>query len=160
MGLPKIKKSIGKTRARLDVFSRGVVWGMHLAGAARAVIQKTVTKKDNTPPTLKSIDQIISHMKENPDWKGTDSSAGGRPKILTPEQQDELEKLVFAERGKAVVTASYCRKRLRFLRTVSRQTVVRSLHDAGLAWMTRRTKTKVYPCYKPARLAYADWILA
>ena len=68
--------------------------------------------------------------------------------------------LVFAERGKAKVTVKFCRKRLRFLRQLSKQTVQRALCDAGLRWLRRRSKTLVPRLGKVARMEYADWLLA
>ena len=37
--------------ARLDVFARGMIWGMHVAKAPREDICKEVVKKDKSPPT-------------------------------------------------------------------------------------------------------------
>jgi hypothetical protein len=67
----------------LDAFARGVVWGMNLAGAKREDIAEKVTKKDGTPPKLHAIDVVIAKMKAEPEWRGADSSGGGRPCKLT-----------------------------------------------------------------------------
>ena len=143
---PKVRKDWLKrgrrkaTNSRLDVFARGVIWGMHLAKAPRADIQKLALKKDGAQPQLNAIDKVIAHKTEDPEWRGEDSSAGGRPCALTSKQQKLLTKLVFKERGRAVVTVSYCRKRLPYLRKVSVWCVSRALGRAGLAWLTRRRK--------------------
>ena len=147
------------THARLDTFARGMIWGMHLAGAPREDILQEVSKKDGTLATLSAVDKVIATMKANPEWRGQDSSAGGRPGKLTAKQKKDLRDLVFKERGKAKVSIPYCKRRLRFLRKVSRQTVVRALHDAGLAWLRRREKNIVPKEHRAARLAYSDWIL-
>ena len=124
--------------ARLDVFARGMIWGMHVATSPREDICKEIVKKDKSPPSIFAVDQVIAHMKVFPDWRGEDSKAGGRPGKLTAGQKKEVVGLVFRERGQAKVTISYCRKRLLFRRRVSRQTVVRALQESGLAWLRVR----------------------
>ena len=161
-----IKTIVNKTRhqqrtsARLDIFTRGVVWGLHLAKVPREEIRGMVTKKDGTHPQLNAIDKVIAHKTQDPHWMGEDSAAGGRPSALTEEQKKQVVKLVFADRGKAVVTVPYCRRRLKFLRSVSVWCVRRALHDAGLAWMGRRCKTWVPPAHKEMRIAYCNWVKA
>ena len=108
--------------ARLDVWSRGVIWGMHMAGASREQICDSVWKKDGTPPTVRAVDDVIARKREQPEWRGEEIHSG-RPKTLTDANQKQLVDLVFAKRGRAKVMVNLCRKRLRFLRTVSRQTV-------------------------------------
>ena len=66
--------------------------------------------------------------------RGEDSSAGGGPRLLTLTQAQELLQLEFAERGKAKVTVSYCREKLRFLRAVHR--ILSGEPCSELAWPT------------------------
>ena len=146
--------------ARLDAFARGQIWGMHLANAPREQMITLVEKKDGSGPTLSAVDRVIAHKTEYPRWRGQDSCAGGRPLILTSSQQKKLVKLVFKERGRAVVTITYCRMKLPFLRKVGRSTCARALHAAGLAWLTRRRETLVPERHKAARVTYCQWILA
>jgi hypothetical protein len=63
--MPKRKRD-QPTTARLDVFARGFVWGLHVAGVAREEICKKVMKKDGTPVGLKAVDKIIAHKKQDP----------------------------------------------------------------------------------------------
>ena len=156
--MKRVRRTCRKTRARLDALTRGMIWGMHLAKMPRDDIQKHVAKKDGTVPTLDGIDKIIAHKRENPEWMGEESRAGGRPSGLTEEEKKELVKLVFRERGKAVVTVPYCRKKLRFLKKVSVWCCRRALHDAGLKWLGRRCKSWVPPAHKAARLLYCAWL--
>ena len=146
--------------ARLDAFARGVIWGMHLAGAERQEICHEVTKTDGAHPSMNAVDKVVAKLKKNPEWRGDDSRCGGRPEALTPKQKRELVGLVFAERGKTKVTLSYCKKKLPYLRKVHRATVARALHDVGLKWMHRRPKRWVPPPSKRARLDYSSWVLA
>ena len=146
--------------ARLDAWARAEICAFRRAGKTRPAIRKLVKKKDGSMVTLRSIDRTLAKKRKKPRWRGTDSSAGGRPPSLTKEQRKRLVKLVFAERGKAVVTAPYCRKRLPFLRKVCEQTVRNALSAAGLAWLRRRRKAAVPAKHKPARILYSKWLLA
>ncbi len=158
--LAQTTRAMGKaTFSRLDAFARGQICGMRAAGTARRSIRKTVKKTDGTSPTLRAVDGVLAMKKADPEWRGEPSRAGGRPRALTKAQTKELLNLVFAERGKAKVTASYCRKRLPFLREVSADTVRRELYHAGLAWLRRRRKTSVPGDWRKKREAYCRWLL-
>ena len=100
--------------ARMDTFARGEISGMMKAGMTREDIVKLVKKKDGSSPCLRSVGNVMSKCKEDPAWRGTDSVAGGRPRALTPQEEKEVEKLVFKERGRATVTVPMCRRRLAF----------------------------------------------
>ena len=125
------KQRGGPSYARLDAFTRGVIWGLALAGMPREQIRQLVSKKDGSAPTKRAVDDVIAKKKEKPEWLGEDTH-GGRRKILSGDQQKRLLDLVFAERGRAKVTVQFCKRRLKFLRRVSRQTVERALQQAGL----------------------------
>ena len=92
------------------------------AGHAMADIRQRVEKQDHTHPSLRCVAEIVARHREDPSWRGEDSSAGGRPRLLTVAEEQAAVKLVFDERGSAKVTVPYCRKRLPFLRRVSEQT--------------------------------------
>jgi transposase len=157
-----VKKDVKtKSHARLDAFARGMIWGMHLAKTPRVEIARLVTKTDGTNPVVHAVDLVIARMKADSEWRGeTDSSAAGRPASLTELHKKQLADLVFRERGKARVTIPLCKKRLPFLRRVSDMTVCRALHEAGLAWITRRMKTAVPQETKLARVEYCKWLLS
>ena len=155
----KRKRDGTRSFARLDAFSRGVIWGLHLAKSTREDMCKYALKEDGTSPSQRAVDEVIAHKTAHPEWRGTDSRAGGRPCSPTDKQKQTLVDLVFAERGKAKVTIPYCKKRLLFLREVNRKTVERALQDAGLQWLRRRIKTALPRSHKPARLEYANWLL-
>ena len=146
--------------ARLDAFARGTMWGMHCAGASSEEIMETVTKKDGSAPCRRAVNKVIDSKALDPAWRGEDSQAGGRRQELTRREQQALSRLVFRARAKAVVTIKYCQKCMPQLRRVSRWTISRALHRAGLAWLRRRVKHIVPKKHKPARLAYCDWVLA
>ncbi len=117
--LAQTTRAMGKATFSLDAFARGQICGMRAAGTARRSIRKTVKKTDGTSPTLRAVDGVLAMKKADPEWRGEPSRAGGRPRALTKAQTKGLLNFVFAERGKAKVTVSYCRKRLPFLRGVS-----------------------------------------
>ena len=114
---PKRKHGTG---ARLDAWARAQICTMHLLGKTPSEIVATVRKKDGSKPTVGSVNKVVARKRANPSWRGEDSSAGGRPCALTPLQQKRLVKLVFAMRGKAVVTVRFCKRRLTFLRRLRR----------------------------------------
>ena len=145
--------------SRVDVWTRGVIWGMHLGGLQRERMQDYVSKKDGSQVTLSAIDGVIAKVKANPEWKGEDSSAGGRPRTLSDDQLKALAEIVFKERGRARVTVAYCKKQLTFLRLVHDRTVCRSLHHAGLKWLARRAKAWVPSQHKEARVEYCQALL-
>ena len=154
--MPRQRKgSSGASYARLDVWARGAIWGMSLAGAPHDQIIDAVRKTDGTCPSLRAVGDILARKREHPEWRGEDTHTG-RPQILTDAQREQLMDLVFAERGKAKVTVKFCKKRLRFLRGVGRHTVERELQDAGLRWLRRRGKTLVPRPVKLLRVQYAE----
>ena len=118
-----------------------------------------VRKTDGTPPTLKSVDQILAHFAEDPEWDGENSSAGGRPRLLTAEQEQEVKKILVRAVGKFVVTARYVKKKLTKLRSVRDHTIVRTLSRLGYSYRDRRRKPAIADKYKPARLVYCNWLL-
>ena len=148
------------TTARLDAFARGQIWGLHCAGVPVWQIAAQVAKKDGALVSPRAVDKVISRKRRFPAWRGTDSSAGGRPPAITDAQKRELVRHVFRERGRAVVTVRYCKVRLPFLRPLTKSTVCRYLHEAGLANLTRRLKTGVPPTHQAARVEYCQWLLA
>ena len=108
--------------ARLDAFARGAICALRAAGAKREDIARRVRKKDGTRPTLRSVDAVLAKHCADPHWRGEASRAGGRPRLLTPGERQQLLELVFEERGKAKVTVPYCRRCLPFLREEQLQT--------------------------------------
>jgi hypothetical protein len=141
---------------RLDDFTRGQVVGLATAGWKPTAIAKTVRKPNGRKVTKQSVSRTIHKFKR---LGGVNASASrGRPRALTPNQKKALTKLVFKERGQAVVSISYCQRKIPALRKVSRWTVARALQDAGLAWLRRRAKRWVAPVYRGPRLSYARWL--
>ena len=80
--------------ARLDAFMRGAIYGMWKAGMKRKDMLKGITKKDGTVPDIRAIDGAIAKFKADPQWRGEESVAGGRPKALTTGQVKRLVALV------------------------------------------------------------------
>ena len=118
----KRKRQAEPSFARLDVWARGVIWGLHSAGIKREEICTRVVKVDGTPPSLNAVDMVIAHKADNPQWRGAVGQSSGRPQSLSEAQKKLVLGLVFEERGRAKVTVKYCKQMLRFLRKLSRQT--------------------------------------
>ena len=145
--------------ARFSPFSRGRIVGKAEEGASRKKIQKHVLKKDGTRGSLRAIDKVLAHARNDPDWEGEDSSAGGRPANLNAEEQQQLRDLIDAEVGLAKMTIPYMKKRLLFLRRVSKECVRQTLKRMGLVWRLRRSKAAIGKKYKPQRMAWSNWVL-
>jgi len=93
---------------------------------------------------MRAIDVIIAHGKD-PEYQGEDSSAGGRPRELTTQEEARLKKLIIDEVGLARVAIQYCKKRLKFWRRVSKEGVL------GLAWRLHRAKAAIPKKHVKAR---------
>jgi transposase len=148
------------TSARFDVWARSAICTMREMGAKVNVITKAVKKSDGTGACVRAIEKILARKAADPAWRGEDDEHSGRPQLLDEGQQKQILKLVFQERGRAVVTVSFCKKKLPFLRNVSRSTVERALHTAGLTWLRRRQKRVVPKLWKEKRVEYSQWLLA
>jgi len=147
-----------KSFARFSAFQRGRIVGQAEAGASRKHIRKTCRKIDGRQAGMRAIDATVAH-RGDPEYDGTNSSAGGRPRELTKQEQDKLKKLIVDEVGLARVTIQYCKKRLTFLRRLSKEGVRLALHRLGLAWRLRRSKSAIPKKHVPARIAYCKWVL-
>ena len=147
-----------KSLARFTPFQRGPIIGQAEAGAPRRSIQKQCVKKDGTRSNMRAIDAIIAHGQDS-EYEGEDSSGGGRPRELTKQEEAKLKQLIFAEVGLARVTIQYCKKRLLFLRRLSKEGVRLALHRLGLAWRLRRCKSAIPKKHAQARLQYCGWVL-
>ena len=73
---PKRKRDDGATYSRMDVWARGVIWGMSLMGASREQICECALKKDGTQPTARAIDDVLARKKAEPEWRGEEVSVG------------------------------------------------------------------------------------
>ena len=129
--------------ARFTPFSRGTIIGMAEAGVAMAAIRKAVLKKDGRRASLRAIDACIAKARSDPTWQGEDSSAGGRPSALTPSQVCQLKQLIHDEVGLAKVTIPYMRKRLPFLKKVTKHSHPRT-HARAHARPHARTHARTH----------------
>ena len=80
------------------------------------------------------MDAILAHARADPAYAGTNSSAGGRRRELSPSEETRLQRFLEAEVGVSRVTIPFCRKRLPFLRRLSEESVRLALRRLGLAW--------------------------
>ena len=147
-----------KTFARFSTFTRGRIVGMADAGAKRSAILKEVRKTDGKRGSARAIRATLRHSRNDPEYDGTNSRAGGRPKKLSSTEESQLQKFMEDEVGIARVTIPYCQKRLKFLRRLSHEGVRLALRRLGLAYRLRRCKTAVYKHHKPARIGYSKWV--
>jgi hypothetical protein len=139
-----------------------MIWGMHRAGASRADIIAEVKKADKAPVGARAVDAVIARMEEEPRWRGTDPGPGetdrGRPSELDDADRKAIKKVVFDHNAEACVTTRFIRRKLKYLRHVSRWCISRALEVAGLAWLSRRLKRVLTKPHRDIRVAYAKWI--
>ena len=95
--------------------------GMAEAGARRVDIAKQVLNTDGQLGNLRAVDAILAHARADPAYAGTNSSAGGRRRELSPSEETQLQRFLEAEVGVSRVTIPFCRKRLPFLRRLSQE---------------------------------------
>ena len=148
----------GGTTSRFDAWARAQIVALAGEGVPYKDIIQKVRKKDGTKTNRKTIGDIVRRSANDPDWRGEDSSAGGRPRILTKTQETQVFNLVIKWRGKSVVTIAFCKQWLNFLRDVCDNTIARSLHRAGLKWMRRPAKRKLTKDHKEDRVVYCEWL--
>jgi len=56
----------GTSWARLSIFNKGVVWGMHVAGLKRSDMAAHVQKTDGSKPALHAIDDVVAKKTADP----------------------------------------------------------------------------------------------
>ena len=105
------------------------------------------------PGNLRAVDAILAHARADPAYAGTNSSAGGRRRELSPSEETQLQRFLEAEVGVSRVTIPFCRKRLPFLRRLFEESVRLALRRLGLAWRLRRCTTAVLKKHRSSRVA-------
>ena len=153
--------SIKRSRARLSPYVRGLVFGMHLAGATLPDIEATLTKPDGTTLSQPGAWNCIQMCEENGGvkWDGVvNHDSDGRPRDSTPAMDRALIKLVFKHRGSVIVTTAFLKQQLPAWRQLCDRTVQRRLGEAGLAWLRRRRKSMVPDQHKEHRMRWGRWV--
>ena len=155
----KVHKKSSKTPSyvRLTPLAKGRIIGLREKGAERTEIASTVLKKDGTQSSLKTIGNVLSRFAEDPEWDGCE--AGGRPRLVTPEQEARITAILLKDVGKYVVSAAHVKRFLKDLRGIPDRTIQRAFQRLGYAYLYRRGKSSIGDKYKPTRMAYCKWLL-
>ena len=93
------------------------------AGDGASDIAKLVRKTDGERGNARAIRAIIAHARNEPEYDGADSSAGGRPRTLTPAEELTLSTFMVDEVGIARVSIPCCKKKILFFRRLSNEAV-------------------------------------
>jgi hypothetical protein len=102
----------------------------------------------------------LDRYSEDPKWDGLEErTAGGRPRDLTKQQAAKVRKILLRDVGKHVVSATHIKRNAPELRRIPDRTIQRTFHRLGYNYLYRRGKQAIGSEYKPARLAYCDWLL-
>ena len=144
---------------RLDVWARAQIVAYSKTGLTPSVIATKVRKPGGGKPTPRAVRATIRKARKHRTWRGARVHAGGRARLMSKEDEEELYKLVVEERGGARVTIAYCQKVRKQFRAYNRWVLGRALHRAGLRWLRRRVKSWVPTSKRPARIRYANWLL-
>ena len=111
---PRAMKIVSSVR--LSPYLRGVVYGMRLAGATLDDIHKAVRKPDGSSISQQSIFACIRLCEQNGGvrWDGNvaNTSSSGRPRETTKAMERALMRLVFKNRGRAIVTVAFVQRML------------------------------------------------
>ena len=91
------------------------------AGDGASDIAKLVRKTDGERGNARAIRAIIAHARNEPEYDGADSSAGGRPRTPTPAEELTLSTFMVDEVGIARVSIPCCKKKILFLRRLSNE---------------------------------------
>ena len=143
------------------MFTKGVIYGMHLAGESVADIADEVVKPDGCSPAKLAVREAISFVTARGGLHFDDCAKthpGGRPRVTTTALDKKIMKTVFKHRGRAKVTTEFLQKVIPEARRICRRTLARRLEAAGMAWLRRRRKSLVTSQYKPARLSWVSWV--
>ena len=158
----KVKKTKTTSYQRLTPYLRGAIFAFAIAGFTLMEIQEEVRKPDGTAPCLQSISDTVARSTSQGgfDWDGESSSTSrGRPRVTTTSLDKKIVKFVFQHRGRARVTASFVKKKLKETRKLSTRTLQKRLEQAGLAYLRRRRKSIVPAEHKLTRISFAKWVL-
>jgi hypothetical protein len=107
----RVKKTKSKrsfSYARLTPAVRNRIIGMKTAAADRGAIRDKACKTDGASPSLKAVDDILAHFAKDPEWDGGNSCAGGRPRLLTPQQEKSIEKISDAQCSFFILEVDQC----------------------------------------------------
>ena len=134
----KVQATTSKTPsyARLTPLAKGRIIGLRESGAERKEIASKVRKKDGSPSSLKTIDNVLSRFADDPEWDGCEErTAGGRPRVVTPEQETRIKDILLKDVGRYVVSATHVKRILKDLRGVPDRTIQRTFHRLGYAYL-------------------------
>ena len=93
-GRPTAMKRMPKVNspARLDVWARGMIWGMHIGRVRREEMLEHLKKKDGTCPQINAIDKVL---RQGEVWTVGGGVLGGRFQVLTTFNAAKLIRMIF-----------------------------------------------------------------
>ena len=124
-------------------------------GLKAAAISRIMAKSDGISQwTSKAVKTVVKKLKADPSWRGERAEGSGAPRKTTEEQDGAIEKWVLEERGRQKVTVRAIKRNFPGLRKLSDDLVEERLHEAELASLPRREKSKVGKMYLQERIDY------
>ena len=158
--LASMAKKLAKTTTyQLSPFEVGQVKAHVEHGLSAAEIAKRVFKPDGKSKYGETaIQNCMNKLVANPRWKGERAVGSGAPKKTTPKQDKAVIDWLLDQRGKQKVTVAKLKKQFVYLRKLSDGAVEDRLHEAELAFLRRRKKSKVTKKYLQERVAYCQGV--
>ena len=86
----KKKRKKKLSYARMTPAMRNRIIGMRMVGTIRDVIREKAAKSNGASPSLRAVGNILERFSKDPDWDGGDSIAGGRKRLITPQQKRQV----------------------------------------------------------------------
>ena len=124
-------------------------------GLKAAAIARILLKSDGVSRwSDQAVRDVARKLEADPSWTGERAAGSGPPRETTKKQDKDIAKFVLAERGKQKVTVSTVKRKFPALRKLSHDLVEARLHEAELACLPRRKKSKVGNMYLSERIDY------
>lgn len=142
---------------QFSLFEVGQIKAHVYHGLSATKIADLLVKADGkTRWTVKSVQNQMDKLKEQPTWRGERQEGSMRPRKTTAKQDARIVKLLFDRRGKQKVTVLVLRKAFTWAKPLSDTALEERLHEAGLAYLRRRRKCLVPKIYLEDRVRYCE----
>ena len=139
----------------LSAFDVGQVKAHMHHGLSAAAISRIMRKSDGLSQwDEKSIQRVVDKLVKSPRWRGERAEGSGQPRKTTAIEDRTIVKCVFEKRGREKVIVPGIKRKFPRFRPLSDTLVAERLHDADLAYLRRRRKSKIGRAYLQERIEY------
>ena len=144
----------------LGRFEIGQIWALHKEGFSHRQIAERVTHgRTQELVSLSAVGAAVRRLDCDPSWMGDRAAGSGRKRKTTEAEDKAIVRAAKRHRGTRKVNSTTLQKLAPTARAVCKRTVRRRLHESGLRYLRRRTKTIIPAKSVAARLEWAAWTL-